>query len=190
MNLQSGFVLAVVIGAVLLANRLGGTEEIARRLFQVVLGASLAFAVAAGTVAFLEPEPITQTGATIRGYDTGNEADYLNLQDFSDRTVVSNGVRYAIGVLAVLFGLGGMVRLTTIPLGLLLGGVLLVLSGGGGNELFAFSQLYAAGSQSSQTVDYAFFGGAAAGFAVLLWYGYQQWEQPVSNGDADAADDE
>ena len=51
-GLQSGFVLAVVIGAVLLARYLGGSAGLAERVAQVALGLALMMLVFSATTAF------------------------------------------------------------------------------------------------------------------------------------------
>ena len=51
-GLQSGFVLAVIIAAVLLANHLGGGAGLARKAAQVALGLALMMLVFSATTAF------------------------------------------------------------------------------------------------------------------------------------------
>ena len=57
-GLQSGFVLAVVIATVLLANRLGGSVGLAQRTAQVALGLVLMMLVFSATTAFYSPSAI------------------------------------------------------------------------------------------------------------------------------------
>jgi hypothetical protein len=54
-GLQSGLVLAAIVVAVLFADRLGGSDQLVRRIFQLALAASIAFAVIAGTTAGIRP---------------------------------------------------------------------------------------------------------------------------------------
>ncbi len=54
-GLQSGFVLAVVIAAFLLAGRLGGSEILALRAAQLALGVVLTMLVVSATAAVIGP---------------------------------------------------------------------------------------------------------------------------------------
>jgi hypothetical protein len=175
MNLQSGFVLAVIFAIVVFIDRLGGTREGTRKLFQLALGATLAFTVAAGTVAIVEPD-LSEGENPFLAITTGNEDDQLDAQDISNRSVIANAVRFGAGVVALLFGIGGMARWSTIPLGVTLGGVLLILIGGGGNEIFGFASFVSASARSSREVDFAYFAVLLAGLGALFWYGFNEWE--------------
>lgn len=187
MSLQSGFVLAIILGLVLFVDRFGGTDEVARRLFQIALGATLAFTVAAGTVAIIEPD-LSDSGTSFLSIDTGNEDDRLTAIDISDRSVIANGVRFGAGIIALLFGLGGLARWSTVPLGIALGGVLLIFAGGGGNEIFGFASFYSASARSSQEVDFAYFAITLAGLGALVWYGFNQWETELVSNVVDASE--
>ena len=54
-GLQSGFVLAVLIAAVLLANHLGGSAGLMKRITQVALGLVLMLLIFSATTAFHGP---------------------------------------------------------------------------------------------------------------------------------------
>jgi hypothetical protein len=181
MNLQSGFVLAVIFAIVVFIDRLGGTREGTRRLYQVALGATLAFTVAAATVAIVEPD-LRSGESAFFPVTTSDEDDQLSAQEISNRSVVANTIRFGAGIVALLFGIGGMARWSTIPLGVTLGGVLLILAGGGGNEIFGFSTLFSASAHSDRGVDLIYFVVLLAGLGLLLWYGFNEWEnQPVED---------
>ena len=57
-GLQSGFVLAVLIASVLLANHLGGSAGLAQRAAQVGLGVVLMMLVFSATTAFHGPSAV------------------------------------------------------------------------------------------------------------------------------------
>src|SRR5436189_6446279 len=57
-SLQSGFVLAVLIGGLFLAERLGGDEGFARRATLAAIAVALTLVVFSGTTAFLRPPDI------------------------------------------------------------------------------------------------------------------------------------
>lgn len=192
MNLQSGFVLAVLVALVVFADRLGGQREVARRMFQIALGAALAFTVAAGTVALVEPDRTEGASLFDVTVTTGNEDDQLTLQEVSDRSVIANTIRFGAGVVALLFGIGGLARWNTLALGVAFGGLLLLFAGGGGNELFGFANLISASASSSREIDLLYFGVLLAGLGALFWYGYNEWESAAGEQrlDADEALDE
>jgi hypothetical protein len=85
-------------------------------------------------------------------------------------------------VLGVVGGLALMRRWTTIPLGVLLGGLLLVLSSGGSTEngLLSFYQSFltfnVAASDEMRLVNFVLLLGASI---ALLWYGITTWEEPA-----------
>lgn len=191
MNLQSGFVLAVLVALVVFADRLGGQREVARRMFQIALGAALAFTVAAGTVALVEPD--REEGASLfdSAITTGDEDDQLTLQEVSDRSVVANTIRFGAGIVILLFGLGGLSRWNTLPLGVTFGGLLLLFAGGGGNELFGFANLISASASSSREIDLLYFVVLLVGLGALFWYGNNEWESAATEQrDANDALDE
>ena len=177
MNLQSGFVLAVLVALIVFADRIGGQREAARRIFQLALGAALAFTVAAGTLAAIEPDNDASGSIFEQSITTGNEEDELSLEDVSDRSVIANTVRFAAGIIALLFGLGGLARYSTLPLGVVFGGLLLIFAGGGGNELFGYSQLLSASARSSRETDVIYFLVLAVGLSLLFWFGYNEYER-------------
>lgn len=196
-GLQSGFVLAVIVGAVLFADRLGGGAEVARRLFQVALAAAIAFAVIAGTTAFIRAPDIA--GAVEQSSSFNDDSDEEQLEffrDIADRNAAATTTHAGIGVLVLLAGLAALRRMSTLPTGVALGGLLLILfgstRGGGGAEplggfFTAYSSLFEnAVGATSRGIDIAHFVLMLGGVAALLLFGYTQWEQPEAS-DAGAA---
>jgi hypothetical protein len=204
-NLQSGFVLAAVLGAVLFAGRLGGTDEVARRIYQVALGATLAFVVMAGVVAFIRP-PTAPDGllsgsssSSSQGGDTSSstqDAGRAYLKDVADHDAAARSVRAGLGLLILIGGLAALRKRPTAALGAALGGLLLVLlggsgaaSGGGGSDIFSSllgvysGVLGAALGTSSRGPDIAHFGVLAGGAVALLLFGLIRWD---ADGKGDA----
>lgn len=159
-GLQSGFVLAAIILAVLFAGRLGGTAELAKRVFQVALGVGLVLLTISATTAFVRPprapEELLEMGGSFGGFstdgaffeDSGSGGGFIgdsgasNEDEDEDEQArrllretaqnVSEARTIHIGV-AVVFILAGLVltpRMTVLPLASLLGGALLLLVGG------------------------------------------------------------
>lgn len=180
MELQSGFVLAVIIGAVLLGDRLGGNDELARRLFQIALGVTLAYFVISGTTFAVDPDAF--------GADMRKEAN---------REVAVRSIEFTFGVLCIMFGIGGLRRWRTVPVGIALGGLLLLLlptkdvvtgSLVPGNVLFSqFSQINSQASRGFQFVNFALSG---LGFPALMWFGFSQWDREPETGDEEGDEDE
>jgi hypothetical protein len=173
MELQSGIVFAVIIGAVLLVDRLGGNDELARRLFQIALGVTLAYFVVSGTTFFIEPDAF--------GADMRKEAN---------REVAVRSIEFSLGILSILFGVGGLRQWRTIPLGIALGGLLLLLlptgrvvTGSGARGDVLFSQLLQINTQASRGIQFANFALSGIGFAALMWFGFSQWDREPEIGD-------
>lgn len=160
--MQSGFVLAAVLGAVLFAGRLGGTDEVARRIYQVALGATLAFVVMAGVIAFIRPpsapeglmsgssssSSASSSSSSFQEEDTGSSKEQDDVRayfkDLADHAAATRSVRAGLGLLILIGGLAALRRRPTIALGAALGGLLLVLlggsaatGGGGGSDIFS-----------------------------------------------------
>jgi len=174
MELQSGFVLAVLVAAVLLIDRFGGTEELGRRLYQVTLAAVLAFLAISVTALIFDPGD-----ELLRGIE-GAGAN----EDAADKVMAAESTQIGAGIIAVLVGLSMMRRWTTLPLGILLGGVLLLLFGGtrgasSSNVLALFGTAFPA-SDGAQVANVLVLAG---GFAALLWWGFNQYE-PQMHGRA------
>jgi hypothetical protein len=161
------FVAAVLIGAVLVYDRLGGNHELSRRLFQVGLALSLAFVVLSATAAFI------RTGAVEGGVAFGSAANVASPTDQGNRAVSAATVHYALGVVFLIAGMAMLRRYHTLPLAFVLGGVFLLFMGGSVSGASTVATLARLGIQSSQKVDVASFATAVGGTIVLLGYGVQ-----------------
>lgn len=164
--METSFVVAVLIAAVLVYDRLGGNHELSRRLFQVGLAVSLAFVVLSATEAFIRTGSV-EGGVLVGGSNSASTTDEAN------RLATVLTVHYALGVVFLITGLAMLRRYHTLPLGFILGGVFLLLIGGGDNALTTAGQLARLGLQSSQKFDVATFATAVGGTFVLLGYGLQ-----------------
>jgi hypothetical protein len=165
--MDTGFLAAVLIAAVLLYDRLGGNQELGRRLFQIGLAVSLIFAVVSGAAAFIRAD-VVQGGFSTAG---GNS----NATDVANRIVAVTALQFGFGVGFLMVGLGLLRRYHTIPLGFVVSGVFLLLTGpawGSSTLLSTFSRL-GAGDGSSQNFDVGAFVTALVGTIVLLAYGMQ-----------------
>ncbi len=185
-NLQSGFVLAVVLAAVLFAGYAGVHTELGVRILQVAIGVLLAFAVVAGSTAFIRssnPPVNTSTDASSQA------ADRQFIHDVNKKATIASTVNAGVGIFALIIGLGLLRRFRTVPFGLLLGGLLLVLFGGvsttagsaGGDATTALSVSYLTllGTylgQSDRATDIAHFIVLALGAAAVLAYAFYDFE--------------
>jgi hypothetical protein len=184
-NLQSGFVLAAILAAVLLVSRIGGTDELLRRIYQVALGVIIVFTAFAGTTAFIRP-PDIDASALSGSFDDEASADFL--EDTARRDAVATTVHAGIGVVALLLGLLSYRRMTVLPLAVALGGLLLLLFGGSttapsapsdpfGGLFGIFGSVLGAVAGVSQTVDVVHFIVLLSGGIALLAFGYTEWEE-------------
>jgi len=188
-NLQSGFVVAVLIAAVLLAGRLGGDEALSRRAVQVAIGVALTLTVFAGTTAFLRA-PEAPEGSLFAG-DFTNEreaerfADKLSdfAEDSAQRSSEIGSVHLGIALVLIIAGAALQRSLRVIPAGVLLGGVLLLILGSspvGGleNLLGGFGAVFGSVSpgDAGQTRDIVRFVVLAGGTILLLEFVFWQWE--------------
>lgn len=178
MELQSGFVLAVLIAAVLLMDRLGGTEELGRRLYQVALAAVFAFLVVSVTALIFDPgdELLRNVG--------GNGSDAA--EDAADKIAAADTTQIGGGIVALLVGLAMMRRWTTLPLGFMLGGLLLLLLGGtrgasSSNVLVFFGTAFPA-SDGAKIANALVLAG---GLSALVWWGFNQYEPQMHERDYD-----
>ena len=189
-GIQSGFVLAAIVAAVLFASRLGGGDEVARRIYQVALAVLLAFAVVSATTAFIRaPEvPDEVREENFDSSEDQEEAQYEFFEDIANRNSAATTTHAGLGALALLAGLFAMRRLRTISLGLALGGLLLIFFGGvtttGANDdpstafFLAYSSLLSTFlGQASRGLDIAHFLVLVGSFVALLTFGYARWEQ-------------
>ena len=193
MTLESGFVLAVIVAALLIADRVGGSPELGRRFYQVALGATVAITVVAFTTAVIRPADDASTVTDVFTGGTSDSDGLGSLEDEADRQSARNMVRLGAGVVAIMAGLALTKRWGTLPLGFLLGGLILILFGSNADFAADYSSLFfAAVSRGSAEVDAVNFVVTAALTLVLGWYGYMEWERRGRGGGDDAAplDDE
>jgi hypothetical protein len=189
-SIQSGFVLAAIIAAVLFASRLGGGEEVARRIYQVALGVLLAFAVIGATTAFIRapevPEALREDN--FDSSEEQEEAEYEFFEDVANRNSAATTTHAGAGAVALMAGLFAMRRFRTLSLGIGLGGLLLIIFGGvttsGTNTdpstffLAAYSSLLSSTiGSASRGLDIAHFAVVAGSFVALLMFGYTRWDE-------------
>ncbi len=175
---ESIFILAVVVAAVLLVDRLGGTDELARRMFQVGLGIMLALTVISATGAFIVAPSDNSESASF--------GDIFEDEDAADRASLADTVRVGVGVIAIMFGVGGLTRYRTVPLGALLGGVFLLL-GVGSASAYNLGVL-ASSAGTSREADVINLVVTAAGLGALTWFGFARWEREEAAAVAEPID--
>ena len=193
-GLQSGFVLAVVIGAVLLAGYLGGTAGLAERAAQVALGLALMMLVYSATAAF-HGLPAIPAG----GLEAAFESDSQVLDRFAEsgqRSSEIGTIHIGLGILFVALGVVLVRGFSVLTPAFLLGGVLLILFGapagteGGLGQVYALAGLL--GSIVPGGLGDAGEGRETARFVVLLvgvllltWLLYSRRERGPSDGGAE-----
>jgi len=121
---QSGFVIAVVIAALLFANRLGGATALALRGAQLALALALVMLVFGATATVAGPfepnlDPFEPSEAEIA------EAS----ADYAERSSVTGTVHIAAAIAFVSLGVALMRKHGALAPGILLAGVLLLLTG-------------------------------------------------------------
>ncbi len=122
---QSGFVLAVIIAAVLLAGRLGGASGLALRTAQVALGLTLVLVVFSGTSAFYGPADVWSVSDAGEIYGNFFDQSVLRASDVET-------IHLGLGILFVAFGVILLRGYKVMTPSLLLGGILLILLGSSG----------------------------------------------------------
>ena len=126
-GLQSGFVLAVIIGAVLLANHLGGGKGLARKAAQVALGLALMMLVFSGTTAF-HGAPDIPVGQLDSMFNSEMELVEAT-NDAAVRNSEVGSIHIGLGIIFVVLGVVVFRKMGALTPGLLLGGILLLLLG-------------------------------------------------------------
>ena len=193
-SLQSGFVLAALVAAVLFVERLGGADELVRRLFQVSLAAAIAFAVISGTGATIRPPDYPDNSSGLSGSSSSsssseNKEQRAFFEDLANRNAAVTSIHFGLGVAALIAGILLLRRRATIALAFALGGLLLVLFGGvasssdssNSNPLTALFSVYAGAlggviGKGSIVADCARFGVFAGGVVVLTLFGLWKWD--------------
>src|SRR3954462_6374772 len=108
-NLQSGFVLAALLAAVLFVEHIGGSDALARRALQIAVGVLLAFTVVRGTTAFLrQPDapPDLQNSSGSSSQSQERTEDYI--KDVNKRNENANTVHAGIGIILVVVGIAAL----------------------------------------------------------------------------------
>lgn len=193
-SLQSGFVLAALVAAVIFVDRIGGADELVRRLFQVALAATFAFAVISGTSAAIRPPDYPANSSSSSSSSSSSENAELRqfFKDLANRNAAATSIHFGFGVVALLTGVMLLRRRATIALAAVLSGLLLVLFGGvsttadasAANPLSAFLSAYvgAIGSvvgKGSLAADIARFGVFLAGAIALILFALLKWDRDV-----------
>jgi hypothetical protein len=191
-GLSSGFVLAALIAAVLLLERIGGLDQVSRRLFQVALAVAIAFATIAATTAFVRtPEYPAEEQSSSTFDSQSEEQEQLEFfEKVNNRGATRMMIHFAVGVVALVAGVYATRRWPTVALGALLGGVLLIIfggaRGGGSDDFNPLTAYFAAASgainatvgQRSQSVDIVSFVVFLGGALGLLALGLLEWDEP------------
>ena len=190
-GLQSGFVLAVLIASVLLANHLGGSAGLAQRAAQVALGVVLMMLVFSATTAFHGPSTNPATAES--------EQQLMELSNESaQRNSEVGTIHIGLGVIFVALGVVLFHRLSAITPAFLLGGVLLILlgapiGGGGASPLNALTGLFSAAvagafGDAGDARDIARFVVLLVGTMLLVGLMYFRWERESSDDAVEASD--
>lgn len=79
LSLQSGFVIAAIIAAVLVANRIGGDGALAQRVTQVAIGLALVLLIFSATAAFRGPP--SAPSQDLFGVEVGSEDELEAAQE-------------------------------------------------------------------------------------------------------------
>lgn len=123
-GLQSGFVFAVVIGALLLADRLGGASALGLRGAQLALALVLVMLVLGATATVAGPfEP------TLDAFDPSEEEIAEASSELAERRSVTGTVHIAAAITFVALGVALFRKRGSLAPGILLAGVLLLLAG-------------------------------------------------------------
>ena len=188
LSLQSSFVLAVLIGAVLLSERLGGDEGLARKVTQLALAFVIILTVFSGTAAFIRPPDVPESeDGLFDGSPEQEEQLEGFLKDSAERDSVAGTVHVGIGIALAVIGAALLRRLRAIPIGLTLGGILLLLLGAapqGGTAAVTdtFSAIYAPllsyATDAGQARDIVRFVVLLSGTALILCLAVFRWELP------------
>ena len=193
-GLQSGFVLAVVIGAVLLARYLGGSAGLAERVAQVALGLALMMLVFSATTAF-HGLPAIPAGELEAAFDS--ESQFLDrAAESSQRSSEVGTIHIGLGILFVALGVVLVRKLSVLTPAFLLGGVLLILFGaptgseGGlgqlGSLLGALGPVLGAVGDAGDGREIARFVVLLVGVLLLMGLLYSRRERGPSDGATEA----
>ncbi len=123
-GLQSGLVIGVIIVALLLADRLGGASTFALRGAQLALALTLVMLVFGATATVAGPfEP------ALDAFDPSQEEIAEASAEFAEHNSVTGTVHIAVAVIFVALGVAFSRKWRALAPGILLAGVLLLLTG-------------------------------------------------------------
>jgi hypothetical protein len=187
LGLESGIVIAVLIGAVLILERIGGDDAFLRRGAQVVIAVAIALTVFSGTSAFIRAPEAPENTDVVFGSDGSSEeeAKREELEQFvresSERASESETIRLGMAIVLAAVGAFALRRLIFIPIALLLAGaLLLVLGSSNSGTTDAFTAIYSAylpgRGDPGQARDIAQFLVLLVGTILLLVFAWLRWE--------------
>ena len=183
LELQSGFVVAVIIAALFLADRLQ-VGVLQQRICQAALAIGLVLTVAAFTEAAV-PSPNLED--LVDDFEALEQAqDPQEVFDVTQETANDDDLRamiqFAAGIGLVVAGMLAIGRFPVLSGGALFGGLLVLLAAGSQGGSDALSELldFVIGDAASDAgYDWARFVVFLAGTLILLWTGYTQFEEPL-----------
>ena len=188
-SLQSGFVVAVLIGGLFLAERLGGDEGFARKATLAAIAVALALLVTSGTAAFLRPPDVPKDVNVFSSTSSESDQARAEVLDYSKasarRASDAGSIHLGVGILLALAGGLLIHRLRALALGILLGGVLLLLLGAVPSTENLYSSLFsiygnALAGSAGQLRDIARFVVLLVGTVALLGFTYWRWDRPTA----------
>ena len=190
-GLQSGFVFAIVIVALLLADRLGGATALALRGAQLALALALVMLVLAATVTVAGPfEP------NLEAFDP-SEAEVAEASaDYAERRSMTGTVHIAAAIAFVALGAALLGKRRALAPAIFLAGLLLLLTGvpdawpyGAGQWSYAAFLPFAAElADAGDARNAARLAVLAAGVVVLAAVIHLRWERSSGDGPVDTAD--
>jgi type IV secretory pathway VirB2 component (pilin) len=166
------FAIAALVVAILFSDRLGGSEELRRRFFQVGLGVAVILLVGAvATVIVPTPDYLLDV------FNTGGDADEVP-------GILKERVSIMVGA-GLLLLLGAVMRGRTYPTlapGVMLGAIVLTMMAVAADSSGFASIYYQVTLDGGEARNAAYAGVVAIGTALLLGYGYKEWERPEGEG--------
>lgn len=183
---QTSFVVAVLVAVVFLAQRLGGDAELLRRGMQVAIGLALGLLVLSATTAFIRPGEAPPQQTVFSTGDSQNQNQSLEyLHDAADKASAAGTIHIAAGLLLAIGGVAIFRRLRLLPMGIALGGILLLLLGAppssaGASDPYSAYVLAALSlsATAQQGWDIARFVVLLGGTIGLMAFVYARWELP------------
>ena len=181
-GLQSGFVIGVVVAALLFADRLGGATMLALRAAQLALGVVLAMLVLSATSAV--QGPLDTLGPSDQGFAAVTV-------EFARRSSVVGTVHIGLAIIFVAGGVALLRAWSAIAPGILVGGVLLMLVGlptGWTDGFIDYHLLHGTSSGAGDARIIARVIVLLVGAGLLVATIYLRWERDAGNEAAEAAD--